>query len=724
MASMIFLSTNDSKQTSLKQFWSNKIFCFLFLSLMASNSLAAITSGNVLTYYQNPFVGKNVASFNWSSGGDLYWMEGDNNFAQDLKVHKFDGNTLSAIYTAASYSGTWVLSDGDNIYFDDGSLTALFKYDSIGGGAATQVFQQSNAWGYTIHNNGLFIAGADVNWDAKLYYSALDGNGDLTGPLVDLGFMGSPSGPIAFDAAGNLYYASGYSAGKIHKYSAAEVALAIAGTPLTDPAGHEIIDFNSFGHAGATGMEFDSNGHLVVTLTSFGAPSDLVTFYMDDSGDYLGTAEITAQSSNRMTSVRLYQGQTYFSDQDGIYQVIPGVNTDGDRYPDTVDTDDDNDGMPDSWENNYGLNPLVDDSGDDQDGDGVTNLEEYVLGTDPTVSDLDVPNDVDADGDGDMLFQDGSGSVVLWTMQDANKDSAVWLGTNSTASLLGNADVDNDGDSDLLFQNAGTGEVILWVMQYGARESVVSLGAQSGYTLSFTGDLDGDGDADLVFGDGSGNVIVWIMESGAKQSAAWLGQWAGHTVAATADIDRDGDDDIVTQDASGNVNVIEMENGAKVAARWLGVWSGRTVVGAGDADADGDDDIFMAGASGSDVMVVELENGVKVTGRWLGAWAGTAVLAVGDIDNDGDADLIQQNSGTGSVQVVEIENGIKVTARWLTTIAYDVKNVLDADADGDVDIALQDGSGNVALIELQNGSKVGGAKWLGINTGQLILSNQ
>jgi pectate lyase len=47
--------------------------------------------------------------------------------------------------------------------------------------------------------------------------------------------------------------------------------------------------------------------------------------------------------------------------------------------------DSDGDGMPDEWEIRYGLNP--DDPSDgplDKDGDGYTNLEEYLNGTDPT----------------------------------------------------------------------------------------------------------------------------------------------------------------------------------------------------------------------------------------------------------------------------------------------------------------------------------------------------
>ncbi len=59
--------------------------------------------------------------------------------------------------------------------------------------------------------------------------------------------------------------------------------------------------------------------------------------------------------------------------------------------------DSDNDGMPDTWEINHGLNPNdPSDANEDPDKDGLTNIEEYRLNTDPHVA--------DSDGDG---FSDG-----------------------------------------------------------------------------------------------------------------------------------------------------------------------------------------------------------------------------------------------------------------------------------------------------------------------------
>lgn len=60
---------------------------------------------------------------------------------------------------------------------------------------------------------------------------------------------------------------------------------------------------------------------------------------------------------------------------------------------DPFNADSDGDGMPDGWEVMHGFNPNDPaDAYEDADGDGLTNLEEYLLGTDP--------NNPDTDGDG------------------------------------------------------------------------------------------------------------------------------------------------------------------------------------------------------------------------------------------------------------------------------------------------------------------------------------
>ena len=59
-------------------------------------------------------------------------------------------------------------------------------------------------------------------------------------------------------------------------------------------------------------------------------------------------------------------------------KINPGVC--GCKVP---DSDSDGDGMADCWEEDYGLNPSVDDANEDLDGDGWSNNMEYMRGTDP-----------------------------------------------------------------------------------------------------------------------------------------------------------------------------------------------------------------------------------------------------------------------------------------------------------------------------------------------------
>jgi len=119
-----------------------------------------------------------------------------------------------------------------------------------------------------------------------------------------------------------------------------------------------------------------------------------------------------------------YFGSIAFVPADGLDPTVQ--DTDGDTLldgaevlvhgTDPLKVDTDGDGMPDGWEQQYAptLNPLVPDSGNDPDGDGLTNLQEYGLGTDPT--------DPDTDGDGLTDYEE---AIVYGTnplVQDTDAD--------------------------------------------------------------------------------------------------------------------------------------------------------------------------------------------------------------------------------------------------------------------------------------------------------------
>ena len=146
----------------------------------------------------------------------------------------------------------------------------------------------------------------------------------------------------------------------------------------------------------------------------------------DTDGDYAGDgAEVRTHGTDPndpdTDDDGLYDGAELFigtnpkdpdSDDDGL--------SDGDEFyihdtlPTTPDSDDD--GMPDKWEVDNLLNPRLDDSGMDPDGDLLHNAGEYAYGTDPHHPDWDTDrlydgtevligtNPKDPDSDDDALF--------------------------------------------------------------------------------------------------------------------------------------------------------------------------------------------------------------------------------------------------------------------------------------------------------------------------------
>ena len=83
---------------------------------------------------------------------------------------------------------------------------------------------------------------------------------------------------------------------------------------------------------------------------------------------YLSTSEVTNDQ---------------FSSRSGFLHLLESPQ----QNPHLIDGD--SDGIPDYWEAIYGLDPIQNDSGNDFDSDGLSNLAEYALELNPRIADFD-----------------------------------------------------------------------------------------------------------------------------------------------------------------------------------------------------------------------------------------------------------------------------------------------------------------------------------------------
>ena len=297
--------------------------------------------------------------------------------------------------------------------------------------------------------------------------------------------------------------------------------------------------------------------------------------------------------------------------------------------------DTDGDGMPDSFENQYGLNPNdPEDTDADPDGDGLTNLQEYQHGTDPTSP--------DTDGDG---ISDGFEVTYLLNPKSASDASS---------------DLDDDGLSNLVEYQTGTridladsdGDGMDDFTEFGNRAAPADSDGD-GVIDALDLDSDNDGKPDAIEGigddDGDGIPNYVDMNDADGPNADQDGDGIANSVEATfmlypnlPDSDGDGIGDLTEfgpspaprdSDGDGIIDALDLDsdNDGKTDA----------VEGAGDRDGDGipnyrdaDDDDGPLGDTDGDGLINQVE----------ALYGMNANLA--DSDGDGIDDPTEFGSGT------------------------------------------------------------------------------
>jgi len=212
---------------------------------------------------------------------------------------------------------------------------------------------------------------------------------------------------------------------------------------------------------------------------------------IDDDGQISGNAE--APGNNDWTDAEEEACGTDPLDPSSV----PADN-DGDYICDIVDTDDDNDGVPDSLDafptdeteaadnDGDGLGEAVD---DDDDNDGWTDVDEASCLTDP-LNTMEVPTDNDRDGECDLVDGDDDNDGVI-DLDDAFPNNPLEREDSDGDGIGDNSDNDDDGDG--------------WL---DATEVACANAGGSGDKDSASEepeDLDGDGVCDAIDADDDGD---------------------------------------------------------------------------------------------------------------------------------------------------------------------------------------------------------------------------
>ena len=218
---------------------------------------------------------------------------------------------------------------------EDGILTGTEWYENAG--------NEIKLWGTTIYEEGLyytanFSQGLSVEWFPMEV-------GDQRYSSATVNVLGvSLNVSMTADVVNKSYVTLSFS--KLEAYEI-QYQMRIWGK---DPSGNdlEFIDSFTWWVVPYLGAVKDQGADFLVKLTSFAIGGGMIKEESDADNDWLKD-----------------------------YLEILTYGTDWQNF------DTEYDGMPDGWEINYGLNPLVNDANYDNDNDGFTNLVEYQKGYDP-----------------------------------------------------------------------------------------------------------------------------------------------------------------------------------------------------------------------------------------------------------------------------------------------------------------------------------------------------
>ena len=357
--------------------------------------------------------------------------------------------------------------------------------------------------------------------------------------------------------------------------------------------------------------------------------------------------------------------------------------------------DSDQDGLPDGWEDANQLDKFnPSDADSNNDSDELSNIEEFIKGTNPTLS------DTDSDGfdDHDDLFPN-------------NKDE--WFDNDN--DLIGDNE-DQDDDNDNFMDSTDPFPLDANKPQWIKKKLHDIPGAISNSTFSMSadsiGDINSDGHEDFLIGRKNDNSVKVYSGADARVLHNLNGpQYSnfGDVVANVGDINGDAVMDFAVSAPLLNQVFVFSGSDASELYKWIGGKSyGASLSSAGDVNNDGIQDIIIGapddnkGGSTTRTGSLEVRSGVDgsilhfIQGGNNKAFLGYSVSDLDDINNDGYDDFAAKiNQSTRNNQsVVAIYSGKDKRVLRMLSVNYGstfgnyLENVGDLNNDGVNDLAI------------------------------------
>lgn len=354
--------------------------------------------------------------------------------------------------------------------------------------------------------------------------------------------------------------------------------------------------------------------------------------------------------------------------------------------------------------------------------DGEMNFEKQAVASDVTQADIVEADDIDGDGDVDIVFGGGDASIY-WNDGEASFESGPSLFTwdefsPSAARGFAVADVTNDGVKDILtFSGRGTGGLYLLDGSSNFDQTLIDRrGIDLGGDI-VVADIDGNGLMDIIrqqMGDGF-LIILYQDESMAFRDVILERKWdeRGPSQMTVGDLDGDGDLDLVFPEngnVDGDLSWFENIDGKLYLHQLHMEFRGAHTPLIVDLDGDGDEDVILTVTEDISVEdeIVWFENrGDAGFVEWRIADSLDTPIDIhaADLDGDGNLDLVATARDDNDLLWFR-RDGVDWEAFVIEDNAIEPLGitVADLDSDGDADVVLTSSEDAKVFWYKNNGS--------------------